>query len=58
MKVYNGDTIDTSATGKATVLFNDRSLLRLSANTTVTLDVGQYTGTTIASIILGRGDLW
>ena len=57
--VKNGDIIDTPPLGGATVIFDDASVLRLDADTTLALDTGTLTdGTEIASLLLESGQVW
>jgi hypothetical protein len=60
MMLKAGDIVKTSSCGM-TIAFTDLSILRLDADTTVSLDLiesASEPGRTIASAILANGSLW
>ena len=57
--LFPGDTVRTDSSGTGTIRFAlDTSILRLSTDTTVELQVGNLDGNSVAEALLSDGRLW
>ncbi len=59
MDIMDGDIVQTSSSGTIGIIFTDDSIIRLSGDSTLALNIGSSTwGGQIAQAILQNGNLW